>query len=450
MHKGFGLWLAAFSLMSSMAAAQVDRGGHASARDTLYLDAAIDNRTPYVGQEVVLTYSLCFSGIAPRIADSGVAEHPGLWVHEVTPEGYIRSTPITEGGLSLRKALIKQLKLVPMQAGTLSVSNYRLHCYLPANRGIGSGNAKDNESVITAPTTTIVAKPLPKGEPQGFSGAVGDFSIVLASKRYQIHAGEPLNLAVRISGRGNLKTFPQVRLSMPEGFSQVNSEVQTVTQQDAGKPEEAISAKITLVTDHQGTFSFTPVRLTAFNPWKGRYETISSGEITVTVLPPRKASATAPADSRQMASASDRTVWIPPAVMIFMAGAILVLIALLFRKGMKKQKLPDAMTAQRPEPQPAPPHQPGLPESAESLRGSVYDALGKAGIRNPAGLTSEQLRLALAGKQVSHDCTEALLDVMKTIDQAVYTPGKTSFETIEKLNRKTATVLEQLRKQCAP
>ena len=447
MRKRFGVWLLLLMLLADAAAAKVDNVSNATQKACPYLDATIDNRNPYVGQEVLLTYSLYFSRFAPRIVDTGKVEHPGIWAQEVTPEGYISSSDVKEGGRSLRRAVIKQLKLVPMQAGTLSISNYRIKCFLPPGDGTGPDSAPDIESVITAPTTTITVKPLPKGAPEGFNGAVGDFSIKLAAECYQSRAGEPLTLAVKISGKGNLKEFPQVILDLPKGFRQVDGGVPTVTGKEAGTAEEAMHSKIHIVSDLPGDFSFTPIRMTAFNPWKSRYETVSSGRITVTILPQGKRPEAASPEPIPAAASANRTGWIPPALMILMAAAFLVLIVILFLVSNKQRKRPAPAPARPPEP-PAVPREPSKKvESPEILKQRIYDALGKSGIKKPAGLTSNQLRLELKGHKVEPECAEALIEVMEMIDRAVYTPGTTSSDALEKLNRKVASALELLQHQ---
>lgn len=444
MQKGIKFWLLLISLFWTVAA-QAKTGGNALSKDTLFIDANIDNRNPYVGQEVVLTYSLYFRTVAPRIADSGKADHPGLWVHEVTPEGYIRSTPASIGGMSLRKAVVKQFRLIPIQTGKLSVSNYRLRCFLPENTGVALENRKDVETILTAPTATIDARPLPKSAPEGFNGAVGDFTLTLSSDKSRVHVGEPLALSVKISGKGNLKAFPQVALTFPAGFRPMETSVPTVTQDDSRHDEESVSSRISLNPEQQGTFRFTPVRLTVFNPWKGRYETISSGELTVTVLPDAKYSNPATPDSLP-AARSDRSEWIPPAAMIFMSAAVLALIAALFVFGARRGRKPGIPKEKRPEP-PAQPLSP-TPVSAEVLQNRLYAALRKAGVSSPAGLTSQQLRDNLEGLAVKPACSEALLELMKMIDQAVYTPGKTSKDALAALNSKTEKILESLSRNC--
>ncbi|MCE1273041.1 MAG: hypothetical protein LWW75_00730, partial [Chlorobiales bacterium] len=60
MHKSLMFCLLVISLLLPAASTQAKSVGKTAPRDTLFIDASIDNRTPYVGQEVLLTYNLYF------------------------------------------------------------------------------------------------------------------------------------------------------------------------------------------------------------------------------------------------------------------------------------------------------------------------------------------------------------------------------------------------------
>lgn len=433
-----------FPLLLSAGAASAKSPAQTASRDSLFIEAAVDTHNPYVGQEVLLTYTLFFKNIAPRISDTGKAEHPGLWAQEVTPEGYIRSTPVIRNGEEYRKAVIKQFRLVPIQAGTLAIANYQLRCFLPQSGNLTLDNKPETERILVAPRAVIEAKPLPKPAPEGFSGAVGDFTISLATDRYHVHAGEPMTIFVKIGGKGNLKTFPPVVLDVPEGFRQQELAVPTVIQEDADRSEEAVTSKIILTPERMGTFTFNPVKLQAFNPLKKRYETVSSGEITVIVMPAALLPKSAQPDSLP-STTPEATKWIPPVVMISMAGGVAILIFVLYIIGARQKKLEMGKKGAEASESAAPAST--APESAEGLRRRIYEALKTVGIPNPSGLTSLQLKKALNVRNIKPECSEALLELLKKIDRAVFTPGNTSGESLEKLNRSTNEVIEALSKR---
>ena len=68
-------------------------------------------------------------------------------------------------------------------------------------------------------------KPLPTdGQPDDFSGAVGNFSIDVSTSKKQLKANESLQAKVKISGRGNLRLFGMPNLQTPSVIEQYDPE----------------------------------------------------------------------------------------------------------------------------------------------------------------------------------------------------------------------------------
>jgi hypothetical protein len=439
MLKRVNLWLLLIMLVipASITQAKSSGGTH---RDSLFIEASIDNRKPWVGQEVVLTYTLFFSDVAPRIEDNAKPEHPGLWVQEVNPENYIKSTPAAINGTMLRKAVVKQLKLVPMQSGKLSVTNYRLACFLPRDRQANLDSRSDIETVITAPSALIEAKALPQPAPAGFNGAVGSFSVTVSPEKSRVHTGEPLTLFIKVSGRGNLKTLPPLAPSLPQGLRTLESAVPTLVQDRAGQPDESVTTRITISPEETGTFRFIPVRMTFFDPWKGRYETIEAKEIAITVIPGKSPVQ----EQRSFTNPEQPTArcQLPfSSIMLTMAATVIALIFGLHARGNKLRKRNPIQTVDQAAT--STPVQSG-PRSAESLRSQLFDSLKLLGIPNPAGLTTSELKKKLGENKVQEKTAAALLELLAKIDQAIYTPGDTSQEKLNALNDSAEQIIAGL------
>jgi hypothetical protein len=411
-----------------------------SLRGKFYLDAAVNNRTPYVGEEVLLTYTLFFSGMAPKIADTGKQEHAGLWVQEFTPEGYIRSTPAEGKDAGYRKAVVKQMKVVPMQAGRLLISGYRLRCILPLNNRISFENQRDVEYIITGPEVPLEVRPLPDPVPEQFIGAVGRFSVTASPERSRLHVGEPLTLTITISGKGNLKTLPPAAIRMPEGFRQDSPDVSTVLQNRAGNDHEAVSTSVILIPERQGTYRFSPVSLLYFNPAGRSYESASAREITVEVLPAAAAVDRIP--EKPPATASENPSDRLPTGMIMLLVTFLLLVLTLYVIGRRQRsrKTPSAVSGE---------HQAlfrssGNERSPEALRQQLFRALRQNGVQNPESMTGEQLKKALTERNVTDETAGSLLQLLKAIDRLIYSPGTPPAETIEPLYQKAAAIIDAI------
>lgn len=424
----------------------------------LFIESSLDNARPWVGQEVRLTWTLIFSGTAPQIEDISQPEHPGIWAREITPENYIDSTPVSKNGVLFRKAVIKQLRLVPLQSGKLAVTNYRLRCLVPQSGEASLDSRNDIESILTAPPALLQARALPKPAPADFSGAVGRFALTVSPENSTVHAGEPLTLSITISGKGNLDTPPPLTVMLPEGLRREASATPSAAPSAKGAAS-SISTRLTLVAAKEGVFRFVPVKLTAFDPETSRYETIASNRIAINVIAGQAATTSAPPQpplSAVMPPAADTDpldAVIRP-IIVSMAVAVLALIFGLHLRYIERhkragvqQKRSEAANPSRPAATSAP----ATPAKADrksprSLRNELYEALKKAGVRNPAGLTSKELAKQLKDQRVKGQTISEITELLSAIDHALYAPGEASPEKLETMNRNAARIIAELLK----
>ena len=461
MFRRLRYWLMPLLLLLTASNAQAANALSLSG-SKLFIEASLDNASPWVGQEVKLTYTLFFSGTAPQIEDKGQPEHPGIWAREIAPENYIDSAPVTKEGVLVRKAVIKQLRLVPLQSGRLSVTNYRLRCLVPQSGQASLDSRNDVESIVTAPTATLQARALPKPAPASFSGAVGHFTLAVSPESSSAHTGEPLTLSVTISGKGNLDTPPPLTVMLPEGMQREVSATPPVMPSEKGGIS-SISTKITLTASKEGEFRFVPVKLTAFDPETGRYETIASNAIAIKVIagqaavpqpqpqqppPPPISTVTAPRDGDELAET------LVNAIIALMSIAVLALIFGLHIRYMKRYKRhatsqnnPEAVNSSKPTATSTPAPQPSArKKTPASIRNELYEAIKKTGIQNPLGLTSKELGELLKEKKVKAQTIAEVTALLSAIDHALYAPGEASAEKLDIMSRNAARIIAELSK----
>lgn len=446
-------WLLPLLLMLPVSNARAANSGKPSG-GKLFVESSLDNGSPWVGQEVRLTYTLFFSGTAPQIEDKSLPEHSGIWVRELAPENYIDSTPVSKNGELFRKAVVKQLRLVPMQSGKLPVTGYRIRCLVPRQGEASLDSRNDTETIVAAQPAIIQARALPKPAPADFSGAVGHFTLSVSPENSTVHAGEPLSLSVGISGKGNLDTPPPLKVLLPEGIRQEVSVTSPDTASAKGSTS-SVSTKMLLIASKEGAFRFVPLKLTVFDPETGRYETIASNAIAIKVIAGQAMTAQPqsplpgvmppPADPDPLGAV------IRPIIMS-MGVAVLVLIFGLHLRYIKRykrtgvqQKTSEAAEPIRPTATPAPATQTSTGgKSPQSLRNELYGAVKKTGIMNPAGLTSKELGKLLKEKGVKAQTISALTELLSGIDHALYSPGKVSPEKLETMNRDASRIIADL------
>ena len=453
MFRRLHLWLLPLLLLLPAANARA-ANAVAPPGGKLFIEASLDNATPWVGQETRLTYILFFSGTAaPQIEDKGQPEHPGLWAREITPENYIDSTPVTKNGATFRKAVIKQLRLVPIQSGKLAVTNYRLRCLVPQSGLASLDSRNDIETIVTAPQATLQARALPKPAPADFSGAVGHFTLAVSPENSAVRAGEPLTLSVTISGKGNLDTPPPLTVMLPEGLRREASAAPS-----AKRAASSISTRLTLVAAKEGEFRFVPVKLTAFDPETGRYETIASNAIAIKVIAGQAASAqpqlptSAPTPTADEAAGLAKAL--TDAIIVIMSAAVLALIFGLHLRYLKRFKRPSSAPSPKTSPAAKPsrtsaapaPKASSVKKTPGSIRNELFEAIQKTGVRNPVGLTSKELGELLKEKKVKAQTIAEVTELLSAIDHALYAPGAVPAEKLEAMSRNAARIIAELSK----
>jgi len=124
--------------------------------------------------------------------------------------------------------------------------------------------------------TQVIVSPLPSaGQPQDFSGAVGDYQFIYRASPVKVKAGDPITVNMEINGTGNFNTVLMPRMESVTGFKiyepQVNTESNSKVFTQVMIPE---TDQITAVP--KAVFSY-------FDPAEKIYRIINQGPIPIQV-----------------------------------------------------------------------------------------------------------------------------------------------------------------------
>lgn len=260
--------------------------------DDLFVEAAVDQVEPYVGQQVVYTFRFYEALDALRLpslfADQPSYQAPamtGFWA-EGDPEQ--TNYQATAHG---RVYNVTELRthLFPTAAGEVTVEPAQLTF---------PGSPFQAGSTLQTDAIQVTVKPLPAGAPASFGGAVGQFELQAAVDTSQTRVNEPVTWQVVLSGLGNLGTaadpiWPKV--DGWRGFS--GGENATGGKQTTGAVAGNRVFTRVLVPTQPGDFTLPPMEYSYFDPADAAYHTLTTDPIGVTVAPgPVAATNDVPAD----------------------------------------------------------------------------------------------------------------------------------------------------------
>ena len=274
-----------------------------SANDAIHLVAEISKGNPYVNEPITVVYKLYFSyniGIT-NWRELNKPKYNDFWSQNID----IKQLVAEEGkynGEKYRCVVLRKTVLYPQKSGRLEIEPLSLDIDVqgPTNRRdfFGRVQVVDDNKRVSAGSKTITVKPLPEaGKPVDFSGAVGKFNFTVTPSKTNLKNGESLDLKVVASGTGNLKLFTLPKPVVPnslEMYDPVHSEqVQTPLSGMNGR----ISDVYTIIPQFKGKYPIKPMSFSYFDLSTGRYKTITSPEIMITVMDGPTASSDAVAEN---------------------------------------------------------------------------------------------------------------------------------------------------------
>ena len=257
--------------------------------NALYLVTEVSNSNPYVNEPVQVVQKLYFN-YNTEISDARDIQKPrynDFWSQDIEISMFEPETSVFKGNRCL-SVILKKAVVYPQKSGKLVIDPYVLEvdCRIPTGRVTIFGEMITTDAVqrLTSSGKTITVKPLPEAnKPSNFTGAVGQFSFQALTKKNAIKFGESFDLALKVTGEGNLKLFRLPALELPENLEVYDPEhIENVVTPFKGM-NGTIADRYTIVPQEQGKFAIKKLSFSYFNPKTKSYTTIALPDILLTV-----------------------------------------------------------------------------------------------------------------------------------------------------------------------
>lgn len=237
---------------------------------TYFVEAEIDNPTPYQGEQVLYTFRFYQ---AESLFDQPSYEPPaftGFWSDQEPQQ--------TEYALDVNGRPYRVTELTtaifPTVVGDLTIEPARL--VIPDDFFTRGG------TLSTQPIPVSV-QPLPANAPATFSGAVGQFEMQSAVDKTTTEVNDTVTLTVQLNGRGNLTTAPDPVWEAGPEWRAFDSQATVDTQFSDGLLRGTKTVEYVLVPTRGGDHLLPAIEYTYFDPATESYVTITTEPIIVTV-----------------------------------------------------------------------------------------------------------------------------------------------------------------------
>lgn len=271
------------------------RPGEAQDKD-VFVTAEVDNKSPYLNEQIVYTLKF-FHRV--KVANARLTESPSFDGFITESLGKEKEYQTTINGQQFMVTEVRQA-LFPLKAGTLTISPSTLHCDVVVKkqqRGRGFSNdpffddsffgfSRTEPKILRTAPMDITVRPLPEeGRPRDFSNLVGEFQAAAELTKNKLEVGESTTLTLTLTGTGNLKGSPGIKLENPDGFKVYDDKPSFEPQVSGSQIGGKLVIKKALVPLKEGILQVPPVALSYFNPRSGKYETARTGTHLLEVIP---------------------------------------------------------------------------------------------------------------------------------------------------------------------
>ena len=258
--------------------------------ENIHLIAEISNNSPYLNEGISVVYKLYFRNPI-SINDVQELESPtygDFWSSkinigriQVDPRGQYKGEPYNE-------VVWQKVVLYPQKSGKLTIEPLTLNLQLsvPSNRRdlFGRRILKQSQKTITSGRRILNVKPLPtSGQPENFTGAVGQFDFDVILSKDALKASESFQAKIKVSGKGNLNLFQLPEINVPNTLEVYEPERKETIKTTLSGTEGTVEENYTIVPQYQGKYPIPPVSFSYFDPKAKNYKTVRSQELLVDV-----------------------------------------------------------------------------------------------------------------------------------------------------------------------
>ena len=260
-----------------------------SAKD-LFMTATASRTTVHEQEAILLTYKI-YTLVDLRELDGKLPTLDGFQIQEI-PLPRTKEFSIEQyNGRNYRSVVWSQYLLFPQKSGKLTIPAITYEgVVLTRNRNLdpieaffnGQSGYTEVKRKIATPTLTINVSPLPN-KPEGFSGAVGKFSVSSSISTKEVDANEAVTLKISVQGSGNMKLISTPEVQFPKDFETYDAKVNDNFQLTRSGLSGTKDFEYLFVPRHPGTYEVPAAEFIYFDIESRSYKTLKTEAYTLKV-----------------------------------------------------------------------------------------------------------------------------------------------------------------------
>lgn len=191
-------------------------------------------------------------------------------------------------GQNYMTAVLKKVLVFPQKSGQLTFNSGKYDIsvvqYERVSGGFFATNVPVEKEIHVAPgDLSVNVKPLPSPQPDGFTGAVGQFTIDSRLSSDALRTNEAATMTITISGTGNIRYVKAPEVDFPADFEQYSPRTDIDANVTGNNVRGKLTVEYTFVPQTPGDYTIPPIDFVYFDPDKKEYVTLPIAERNIKV-----------------------------------------------------------------------------------------------------------------------------------------------------------------------
>lgn len=459
----------------------------------VFLRAEVSNSTPYLGEQVILTYKLYFNNqISGHDGFQRIASFPGFWVKNLFPnQRDIPTTTEVINGKQYNVAEVRKFALFPQRTGKIEIRPGEAEVTVRVrtegrrrssdpffdsffNDPFFSSRHRDVSRQLSSNSLTIDVKPLPtRDRPADFGSAVGRFTFSSEIDRKEVKTNEPINIKLTVSGSGNIELFDVPRMVFPPDFDVFDPETRSNINVSPSGVSGTRVFEYLIIPRNPGTFTIRPLEFSFFDPARNAYIAERTPEYTIVVERGDDASSVVTyggsvrQEGIQIIGADIRHIKLPPYqfrplgvfffrsntyfLMLLIPVLLFVVVLIVWRKQMKMRGNSSLMKTRRATKVAKKRLKAANRFMKEGKESDFYNEISRAlwGFLSDklsipaASLSMDNVRNRMVAGKASEETIKQFIDVLEQTEYTRFAPGSKS-ENMDKIYKSAIEIISKI------
>lgn len=215
-------------------------------------------------------------------------------------------------GQNYMTAVLKQCVMFPQKSGKLTINSGKYDVTVVQHERFGGfwGGTRpvEREIKVSSNSASINITPLPSPQPEGFTGAVGTFTIDSKLNTTTFRTNEAASLIYTIKGTGNIKSIKDPEIDFPSEFEQYTPVSDIDTHVSGNNVTGSMTVEYTFVPQNIGDFTIGADQFVYFDPSTAKYVTLTTPPYNINVRQGATVSSSAPVVGKQAISSKNTDI----------------------------------------------------------------------------------------------------------------------------------------------